>query len=183
MDYEARFRQWFKSLPKEKQAELEQMGAGLSTIKDPSIGGMRELDEQLLESGKHSQGELIQKAIIEASSSSHTFVEDPQAAKYIRLLHFFVELLENAHPKDSALLHAQVVRIVLGIGEPPPQRTLAKKYNVPRSTVNKRVKRLQQLLGLPPSRFMFSDRHCASFSLGHTLSFLKEKAEAPNRKA
>ena len=177
MDYEARFRTWFKSLSKERQAELERMGAGLSTVKDPSIGGMRELDEQLLESGKHSQGGLINKAIIEASTTSNTFVEDKEAAKYIRLLHFFIEVLDAAHPKDTAVLHAQVVRIVLGIGEPPPQRTLAKKFNVPRSTVNKRVKRLQTILGLPPSRFMFSDKHCASFSLGHTLSFLKDKAE------
>lgn len=177
MDYESRFRAWFKTLPKETQAELEQAGAGLSTVRDPSIGGMRELDEQLLESGQHSQADLINKALIEASTYPTEFKEDKETAKLIRLIHFFIELMDSAHPKDSALLHAQVVRIVLGVGDPPPQRTLAKKFNTPRSTVNKRVKRLQSMLNLPPSKFMFTEQHCASFSLGHFLSFLKDKTQ------
>lgn len=180
MDHEARFRVWFQSLPKKKREELEQLGAGLASVKDPSIGGMRELDEQQLESDRpHSQAELINKALLDASLEQNKgFSEDIPTAKLIRLMHFFVEVMDSAHHKDSALLHAQIVRIVLGIGDPPPQRVLAKKYGVPRSTVNKRVKRLQQMLGLPPSKFMFSEHHCASFSLGHTLSFLREKADA-----
>lgn len=180
MDHEARFKAWFHSLPKKKQEELERLGAGLLSVKDPSIGGMRELDEQQLESDRpHSQAELINKALLDASmEQGKGFSEDIPTSKLIRLMHFFVEVMDSAHHKDSALLHAQIVRIVLGIGDPPPQRVLAKKYGVPRSTVNKRVKRLQQMLGLPPSKFMYAEHHCASFSLGHTLSFLRQKADA-----
>ena len=178
MDYESRFRVWFLSLPKKVQAELERLGAGLGTVRDPSIGSNRELDEQTIDSDEHSQARLIKKAILEYSQeSSKEFKEDIQTAQMIRLIHFFMEIMESAHKNDSAMLHAQVVRIVLGLGEPPAQRELSRQLGVPRSTINKRVKRLQAILGLPPSKFMFHDKACNAFRIGHTMAFLKRKAD------
>lgn len=175
MDYESRFRLWFKGLPAKVQAELERLGAGLGTLRDPSIGGNRELDEQTLDSDEHSQARLIKKAILEQSTERREFKEDLDTARMIRLLHFFMEVMESAHKNDSARLHAQVVKIVLGLGEPPAQRELSRMLKVPRSTINKRVKRLQKMLGLPPSKYMFHDKACNAFRVGHTIACLKRK--------
>jgi hypothetical protein len=178
MDYETRFRVWFQGLPMKVQAELERLGAGLGTMRDPSIGGNRELDEQTIDTDEHSQAGLIKKAILEYSKeSAKEFKEDIQTSQMIRIIHFFMEVMESAHKNDSAMLHAQVVRIVLGLGEPPAQRELSRQLGVPRSTINKRVKRLQSVLGLPPSKFMFHDKACNAFRIGHTLAFLKKKAD------
>jgi len=174
MTHEDRFREWFKTLPPSERADLEKAGAGLSSIKDPPIGGMREFDEQMLESDlPHAGAKEIQKAIQEMSA--HAQDDDPGhdpilMAHLIRIIHFFMEIMDSHQPNDLASTHAMVAKIVLGIGDPPPQREIARRYGIPRSTINKRVKALQDRLGLKPSRFMHHEGHCQAFSLGHVMS-------------
>lgn len=181
MDHEARLRKWHDSLPAGKKELFRTSGGGPFILGDTSIGGMRELDESTLDSDQpHSEAARINEAIIKASSMPAEFVEDPEAGKMIKLLHFFCDVLDAAHPKDSAALHAEVVRIVLGIGQPMAQRELAKKLGVPKTTVNKRVKRLQKLLELDPSHFMHHEGHCRSFSKGHSKKDRPGKDQLPH---
>lgn len=184
MTHEERFKAWFASLPKHIREEAETLGAGLSTIKDPPIGGMREIDEAALDSdAPHAGATEVYRAIQEISKQRLTEEQDPQAddrdrefiATAIRLLHFFLEAADAHQPGDLAATHSMVMKIVFGIGDPPPQREIARKYGIPKSTINKRVKQMQDRLGLEPSQFMHHSGHCRAFSLGHTLAQIKRK--------
>lgn len=189
MNHDDRFRAWFNALPKHIREEAETLGAGLSTLKDPPIGGMREIDEQMLDSDSpHAGASEVYRAITSISQQR----ERPDApseqagsltnGQLIRIIHFFLEVLDCHHPQDLASVHALVARIVLGIGDPPPQREIARKFGIPRSTINKRVKEMQERLGLDPSQFMHHTGHCKAFSLGHTLAQIKRQtADHPDK--
>lgn len=187
MTHEDRFREWFKTLPASTRSQMESLGAGLTSIKDPPIGGMREFDEQMLESDQpHAGAKEIQRVIQEMSHQSQE--DDPGydpllMAHLIRILHFFLEIMDSHQPNDLASTHALVARIVLGIGDPPPQREIARRYGIPRSTINKRVKALQDRLGLKPSRFMHHEGHCQAFALGHALSSIIKRTDPKNEEA
>lgn len=194
MTHEDRFKQWFKTLPKTLQQDLEATGAGLSTLKDPPIGGMREIDEQLLESDSpHAGANEVLKAIQamskaregDAHQNASGAKPDISNAQLIRIIHFFLELYDCHKPNDLASIQSLVIKIVLGIGNPPPQREIARKYGIPRSTINKRVKQMQEQMGLDPSHLMHHAGHCRAFSLGHTMAqILKatdEKPSSPSR--
>lgn len=189
MTHEDRFKNWFKTLPKTLQQDLEASGAGLSTLKDPPIGGMREIDEQLLESDSpHAGANEVLKAIQAMSKgregSDHQNASegkpDISNAQLIRIIHFFLELYDCHKPGDLASIQSLVIKIVLGIGDPPPQREIARKYGIPRSTINKRVKQMQEQMGLDPSHLMHHAGHCRAFSLGHTMAqILKATDDKP----
>jgi hypothetical protein len=186
MTHEDRFREWFKKLPKTLQQDLEASGAGLSSLKDPPIGGMREIDEQLLESdAPHAGASEVYKAIqarskemqgADADNASQS-KPDISNAQLIRIIHFFLELYECHKPNDLAAIQSLVIRIVLGIGDPPPQREIARKFGIPRSTINKRVKQMQERFGLDPSHLMHHAGHCRAFSLGHVMAEVIKQTE------
>jgi hypothetical protein len=188
MTHEDRFKQWFKTLPKTLQQDLEATGAGLSSVKDPPIGGMREIDEQLLESdAPHAGASEVYKAIQAMSraregddhQNASEGKPDISNAQLIRIIHFFLELYDCHKPNDLAAIQSLVIRIVLGIGDPPPQREIARKFGIPRSTINKRVKQMQEQMGLDPSHFMHHSGHCRSFSLGHTMAQIMRATDKP----
>jgi hypothetical protein len=190
MTHEDRFKQWFKTLPKSLQQDLESSGAGLSTIKDPPIGGMREIDEQLLESDSpHAGASEVLRAIQTISKERQGMPGDnaPEAqpdisnAQLIRIIHFFLEMYDCHKPGDLASIQSMIIKIVLGIGDPAPQREIARKYGIPRSTINKRVKQMQEQMGLDHSQFMHHAGHCRAFSLGHVMAqIMRQTEDAPS---
>ena len=68
-------------------------------------------------------------------------------------LHFILRSMERS-TDPSMKLDAEVIRIVVGEGQPPKMADLARRHGVTKSAVSQRCCSLLRQLGLEPSRFM-----------------------------
>jgi hypothetical protein len=84
-------------------------------------------------------------------------------------LTFLLSALDKS--TDSAMrLHADIIRIVVGEGNPPRMTELAQRHGITRAAVSLRCRRLLRQLGLEPSIFMRPESHVVSMRFSRIVS-------------
>jgi hypothetical protein len=89
-------------------------------------------------------------------------------------LHFIFAQLDDSTDKNMRLW-ADIVRIVLGFGEPAPMTILARKYGTSKANVSLKCRTLLRQLDLPPSSFMRSARGARNMKISAILRNLDKK--------
>jgi hypothetical protein len=79
------------------------------------------------------------------------------AVRWRATIHFLLEGLDNS-TDVNARLRGDIIRLVMGEGDPPNMTQLGKQYGLSRAAISHRCRTLLRRLGLEPSKFMETER-------------------------
>ena len=172
----AAYRRWWSGLSREEKKSL--IASGVFKAEDPAGTGKRrervndnvfdfaEVERRELYRPKGEDWDLLmtdQQKLTPADSLAQkedAALVDPRVRHMdlasLRLratLHFILRSMERS--TDPAMkLDADVIRIVVGEGQPPKMSELARRHGITKSAVSQRCRTLLRQLGLEPSCFM-----------------------------
>lgn len=90
------------------------------------------------------------------------------------VIHFLLDGLD--HSTDSEMrLRADIIRLVIGEGNPPRMSELAKRHKLTRSAVSHKCRTLLRQLGLEPSKFMRPEDEVNSMRVSAIVRSIKQK--------
>jgi len=167
------YRDWFyKNLTATERAELIRRGLfDVECLTDPEAAltdrrcdqdkyDFREVEQRDLYRERMQLTDDQQRTTLDEVIDNETNQVDPRLAELdyasIRLrglIHFLLDGLD-ASTDPRIRLRADVIRIVVGHGSPPPMATLAKIHGLTKQAISKQCVKLLRQLGLEPSRFM-----------------------------
>lgn len=79
------------------------------------------------------------------------------AVRWRATIHFLLEGLDNS-TDVNARLRGDIIRLVMGEGDPPSMTQLGKQYGLSRAAISHRCRTLLRRLGLEPSKYMETER-------------------------
>jgi len=99
------------------------------------------------------------------------------AVRWRATIHFLLEGLDNS-TDVNARLRGDIIRLVMGEGDPPNMTQLGKQYGLSRAAISHRCRTLLRRLGLEPSKFMETERTVNIYRVRQLLVNIN-KAERP----
>ena len=90
------------------------------------------------------------------------------------VIHFLLDGLDNSIDPEMQL-RADIIRLVIGEGNPPKMTQLAKKHNLTRSAVSHKCRKLLRQLGMEPSKFMRPEDEVNTMRVSAIVRSIKKK--------
>jgi len=115
-------------------------------------------------------------AVLKAEEGAGAIREELDMATF-RLRAMLTFLLDALTKSSDPMmrLHADVIRIVVGEGNPPRMTELAARHGITRSAVSLRCRRLLRQLGLEPSAFMRPEGDVTSMRFSRIMSHITRR--------
>ena len=115
-------------------------------------------------------------AVLKAEEGAGAIKEELDMATF-RLRAMLTFLLDALTKSSDPMmrLHADVIRIVVGEGNPPRMTELAARHGITRSAVSLRCRKLLRQLGLEPSAFMRPEGDVTSMRFSRIMSHITQK--------
>lgn len=112
-------------------------------------------------------------AVVKAEEGTSAIKEELDMATF-RLRAMLTFLLDALTKSSDPMmrLHADVIRIVVGDGNPPRMTELAARHGITRSAVSLRCRKLLRQLGLEPSLFMRPEGDVTSMRFSRIMSHI-----------
>jgi hypothetical protein len=168
------YRRWWRKLTTEERKKLIASGCfEVSELHNAEAALSRTIAEDtpinFLQADSNERGNWLSRLVSNHSKDSvvdevqaneeHKLQDNPallQSLALIRLratLHFLLDVLDGS--SDPAMrLHADIIRIVIGEGNPRRMTDIAKSHGLTKSAISLRCRTLLRRLGLEPSKFM-----------------------------
>jgi len=171
------YRRWWRRLTPEERKKLIASGCfELKQLDNPDPSTSRTIADDtpinFLQADSNERGNWLSRLV--STHSKDTVIDDVQANEeqtmantpdnpavlqslaLVRLratLHFLLDVLDGS--TDPAMrLHADIIRIVIGEGNPARMTDIAKVHGLTKSAISLRCRTLLRRLGLEPSKFM-----------------------------
>ena len=182
----AEYNRWWKKLSKDERKTLIESGAfradepsnatpndSRSSVNGGHFDFSRAEDEKTY-ANTHAAGSL--KNNTPTPPETLIALEDAPAMQRFEVaalrlratLFFLLEGLDKS--TDPAMrLHADIIRIVVGEGQPPKMKDLASRHGLSRAAISLRCRKLLRRLGLEPSRFMRPEQAVASMKFSRIM--------------
>jgi hypothetical protein len=182
----AEYNRWWKKLSKDERKTLIESGAfradepsnatpndSRSSVNGGHFDFSRAEDEKTY-ANTHAAGSL--KNNTPTPPETLIALEDAPAMQRFEVaalrlratLFFLLEGLDKS--TDPAMrLHADIIRIVVGEGQPPRMKDLASRHGLSRAAISLRCRKLLRRLGLEPSRFMRPEQAVASMKFSRIM--------------
>jgi len=172
------YRRWWKNLTNEERRKLIASGtfnpsnigdvdSGLSrTIADDTPVNMHITGEgkngphwihRIMKTGRDDVVDAITTKLDSPGQASADAQLQLIAVRWRATIHFLLEGLDNS-TDINARLRGEIIRLVMGEGNPPNMTELGKQYGLSRAAISHRCRTLLRRLGLEPSKFMETER-------------------------